>query len=226
MALTPDDELAWQSLVAAPLRSVFKDLSTPEGRLYHDECEGHGARELTSEEEERIKSRDGGFLDAAAGFLEKLNSDVLEMHEHVVRKTLALVGWFSLVFAAFGVLLAFLRDSSVRLPGCAWFFASLFIAASAAAFVWSLWGSCRVLWRMKFYADDVRWLKSDDCQTAEGLKIERVLELIQRIPFNKSRVGVKARLYQGSVWSFFLAVALEVAAIAVVSLGMLTGRAG
>lgn len=175
---------------------------------------------LTSEQVDQVRGRSEDQLRMLVAYLEALDRSTLETHEHIVRKTLALVGWFTLAFAAFGIPVALVRTTqstvaaSPNLAPLVWLF-----APSLLMLIWSLWGSCRVLWRTRLYQEEhTVWLAGTEFSSIPSILAQRAVELIEMVPINKAAVAAKARLYQGAVWSFFATIVLELASLMILAL--------
>jgi len=197
----------------APLWRVLQLFRSDEWHFDEEKLQ-QKPRDITPADEEWLASRDREFLAFAERYLEALNTDTLKAYDQTVQKTLALAGWFGLLFAALAIPLGVMKDGTLPAPrdwpGIAW----LFLAGAVLMLLISVFGACRALWRVKLFADATYWFLDERFPTEISLRRERVAELIQRIPINKSYVAVKTRLYQGAIWSFCLAVCLEILGIA------------
>lgn len=206
----------------APLVRVFELFRTDTWHLRQEmrqkdprEATPADARKVTPAEEEWLAARETDFLEFAERYLEALNTETLKAYDQTVQKALALAGWFGLLFAAFALPLGVMKDATLPLPHDWPWPASFLLAIAVAMLFVSLFGACRVLWRFRLIGDATFWLLDARFPTQLSLRRERIAELIQRIPINKAYVAVKARLYQGAVWSFYLAVCFEILGIAI-----------
>jgi hypothetical protein len=207
------------SRLLTPLRRVC-DLFIPDDDLELSEI---GDRRLTiaAETVDAIKARDDAFHDWSLKFLEQAQTAILDSHQHIVTKTLALAGWFGAILGILSTAATLLLSASgVPINPASRMLAKLVIIAALTMFVLSIWGVCRILWRLQLDVDSSDWLTQEEFSKPQALQRERVVELIIRNPRNAVRVGAKGRLYQGAVWAFFAAVALLILAIALLYLGM------
>lgn len=215
------DAIFERSLLGLGLRRVFRDLCRSDRSLW-DEVTGGADRTLSEHLVVDLGKRDASYFQWARSHLEEVNKSAEERHEHIVRKTLALVGWFSVVFAGLSIPnRVFQSPSALATP---WMpIAAVLWCIALVMFIWSLFAACRVLWRVVLLEDTPAWLAADQFDTEIALCKERVLELMERIPQNTDSIAVKTILYQGAVWSFFVSALFAVASLLVSGVGALAG---